>query len=124
MKMKKVFLGLSVALMMCACGPNNDKLIDQYEATIKAENYGEAREILNKIDQDKLTEEQSERILDISSGGAYSSLQELFLKGMNEFGSAMNEALSETENAMEDAADVIDEALDAYEDALDGLLDE
>lgn len=103
--MKKILFCSAIALMMCSCKPNNDKLIDQYEKAINAGNYEQAKEILDKIDDDKLTNEQRSRILDISTDGAFNNLQKMMLKGAHEAGKQMNETLEELNDELDDIAE-------------------
>lgn len=123
--MKKIVILWSLAsAVLMACGPNNDKLIDQYEKAMKAENYSEAREILSHIDEDKLTEQQSARILDVTTGGAFGTIEERLLEGLSKFGGALNEAMSDdlADRTEEAAEALLDDVLDVYSDALDEVL--
>jgi len=114
MKRSLSFIGIIlVALLVCACN-KNDKLIDQYEQAIKEGNYNEATTILNKIDDEKLTDEQSMRILDITTGGAASTYSAMMLKAMHSMGGSMNKVLN---------SEAVDELLDAQEEMVDNMLD-
>jgi hypothetical protein len=73
--MKKSFIVLAVIALlgfMTSCAPSTDKLIDQYEAALKAADLEEAREVATELEKvkDTFTEEQMERVTELAFGHA------------------------------------------------------
>ncbi len=131
MMMRKSLLIIGMALvaaMACSCN-HNDKMIDRYERAIAKGEYEDAMEILDHIDEDKLTREQSLRILNISTDGAASAYSAMMLKAIRGMGGAMNQVMSsdEMEELMELSMDrydeAVDDALDGYDRAVDEAMD-
>lgn len=121
MKRKIYFIGIALMAMMAVACNSNDKMIDQYEEAINKGHYNEALTILNKLNSKKLTDEQSMRLLDISTGGAASTFSEKMLKASHQMGGTMNKMMKdERTDELIDASDEFVE--DSYEELLDIIL--
>ena len=128
MQMKEIrFFGASLLMMLIMGCSNNERLIDKYEAAMEIGDYEEARELLNKIDEDKLTADQTARILKISSGG--SALADMLIQCGQELGDAIDRNI--TEERKDKTLEIIGESVDYsglfYDEMLediDQMLDE
>lgn len=120
-----LFCILLASLAFVSC-KNNDRIIDKYEAAINEGRYEDAATILGEIDEDRLTQEQSIRILDISTGGAASKMSGTLLEGMHRAGSAFNEELTDerADKYMDANEKMLDEAFSTYDEVMDEILDD
>lgn len=121
MKRTIYIIGIVVMAMMAVACNRNDKLIDQYEEALNKGHYREAVTILNKLNSKKLTDEQSMRLLDISTGGAASTFSEKMLKASHQAGGAVNKLMNDdrTDELIDASDDFIE---DTYEELLDDIL--
>lgn len=97
MKKIRLFLPmLALAFVFMACN-TTDRQIDNYEKAMKAGEYEKAEQILNKIDESKLTSEQRGRLLEINLGCA----SDIFNNAMDMSSNAIQSALGSIDDDVE-----------------------
>ncbi|MBQ9639303.1 MAG: hypothetical protein IJV22_07090 [Bacteroidales bacterium] len=120
---------LVLGLTSTSCKSSTNHLIDRYEKAIEQHDYEAASKILDKLEDRRLTDEQTARIANINTHGGLDFLHHLgnsYLQGLGEIFTEerVDKMKRASDKAMSEMRSELDEALKEFDEELVEYLDE